>query len=147
MDIQELRSQIDAIDDELVRLFCKRMEVSSNIAAFKKEHAMPIYIPAREREKLQDVSKKAAPGMDNYTRVLYSMLFELSRSYQSKKNMESTPLHEKIVHHADSQYDGTPGQDDWARYRSAPDIPIFPADPAADRGFRHSELQDQPRGI
>ena len=97
MDIQELRSQIDAIDDELVHLFCKRMEVSSNIAAFKKEHAMPIYIPAREREKLQDVSKKAAPGMDNYTRVLYSMLFELSRSYQSKCSAELTPLYERIT--------------------------------------------------
>jgi len=97
MDINELRSQIDPIDDELVRLFCKRMAIASDIAAYKKEHDLPIFVPAREREKLQDVSRKAAPGMDNYTRVLYSMLFELSRSYQSKCTGELTPLYRQIT--------------------------------------------------
>ena len=97
MDINELRSQIDPIDDELVRLFCQRMAIASDIAAYKKEHGLPIFVPAREREKLQDVSRKAAPGMDNYTRVLYSMLFELSRSYQSKCTGELTPLYRQIT--------------------------------------------------
>ena len=35
--------------------------------------------------------------MENYTRVLYSMLFELSRSYQSKRNSEATPLYQTIT--------------------------------------------------
>ena len=35
--------------------------------------------------------------MSNYTRVLYSMLFELSRSYQSKCNLEKTPLYQEIT--------------------------------------------------
>ena len=35
--------------------------------------------------------------MENYTRVLYSMLFELSRSYQSKRNIVTTELYDKIV--------------------------------------------------
>lgn len=34
--------------------------------------------------------------MENYTRVLYSMLFELSRSYQSKRNGEISPLYQTI---------------------------------------------------
>ena len=83
MDIQELRSQIDKIDDELVRLFGQRMDVAAQIADYKKENNLPILVPAREREKLQDVAEKAGPEMANYTRVLYSMLFEPSRSYQS----------------------------------------------------------------
>ena len=35
--------------------------------------------------------------MANYTRVLYSMLFELSRSYQSKRNNSLTALYQKIT--------------------------------------------------
>ena len=97
MDISQLREKIDHIDDELVKLFVQRMEVSAQIADYKKANKMPIYVPAREREKLQDVAKKAGPEMDNYTRVLYSMLFELSRSYQSKRNSEETALYKKIT--------------------------------------------------
>jgi len=97
MDIQELRGRIDAIDDQLVELFAQRMEVSASIAEYKKEHGMPIHVPAREREKLLDVATKAGPEMANYARVLYSMIFELSRSYQSKCNAQYTPLHDRIA--------------------------------------------------
>lgn len=98
MDIQDLRKEIDNIDDQMVRLFCQRMEVASQIAAYKKERNLPIYVPSREQEKLKDVGKKAGPGMDNYTRVLYSILFELSRSYQSKQNAVETQLYQTINH-------------------------------------------------
>ena len=97
MDLKDLRSQIDAIDDEMVRLFAARMEIAAKIADYKKENNLPILMPAREREKLQDVAKKAGPEMANYTRVLYSMLFELSRSYQSKRNDERSQLYNSIA--------------------------------------------------
>ena len=97
MDISELRGQIDRIDDELVKLFAERMAVSARIADFKKENNLPIFVPAREREKMADVAEKAGPEMANYTRVLYSMLFELSRSYQSKQNSALSPLYDKIT--------------------------------------------------
>lgn len=97
MDIQELRQQIDIIDDQLVSLFGQRMDIAAQIADFKKENKLPIYVPSREREKLQDVAKKAGPDMENYTRVLYSMLFELSRSYQSKRTGERSALYHQIT--------------------------------------------------
>ncbi len=97
MDLKELRTQIDEIDDQLVRLFVERMDVAAQIADYKKENQLPILVPAREREKLQDVSKKAGPDMANYTRVLYSMLFELSRSYQSKRSGNLSPLYHRIT--------------------------------------------------
>ena len=93
MDLKDIRNHIDAIDDELVKLFVKRMGLSAQVADYKKANNMPIYVPAREREIMQDVAQKAGPEMSNYTRVLYSMLFELSRSYQSKRNSEVTPLY------------------------------------------------------
>ena len=97
MELKDLREQINAVDDELVSLFVKRMGLSAQVADYKKEHNLPIYVPAREREILLEVAEKAGPEMANYTRVLYSMLFELSRSYQSKRTTKVTPLYESIT--------------------------------------------------
>lgn len=97
MELKELRNQIDAIDDELVRLFVKRMEVSAQVADYKKEKNLPIHVPSREREILQEVANKAGHGMENYSRVLYSMIFELSRSYQRKRNTATTQLYQTIT--------------------------------------------------
>ena len=57
MELNDLRKEIDAIDDELVSLFAKRMDVSARIAGVKKEKSLPIFVPAREREKLADVAR------------------------------------------------------------------------------------------
>ena len=97
MDLKNIRDQIDSVDDQLVKLFLQRMELSAQVADYKKAQNMPIHVPAREREILKTVAEKAGPEMANYTRVLYSMLFELSRSYQSKRNTDSTPLYETIT--------------------------------------------------
>ena len=97
MELNELRNEIDLVDSQLVKLFVERMKLSAQIGDYKKQNKLPIYVPVREREKLQEVAKQAGAEMDNYTRVLYSMIFELSRSYQSKRTLESTPLHENIV--------------------------------------------------
>ena len=73
------------------------MDIAAKIADYKKENNLPILVPAREREKLADVAQKAGPEMANYTRVLYSMLFELSRSYQSKRNSLLTQQYHDIL--------------------------------------------------
>ncbi len=96
MDLNELRQEIDKIDDELVRLFVARMGISAQVADYKRANNLPIFHPGRERAILQKVAEKAGPEMGNYTRVLYSMLFELSRSYQSKRNGELSALYQEI---------------------------------------------------
>ena len=98
MELNELREQIDGIDKELVDLFAKRMALSGQVAEYKREHDLPIYVPARERAILQDVADQAGPEMGNYARVLYSMIFELSRSYQGKLNNKEAELHRQIEH-------------------------------------------------
>lgn len=96
MDLNALRLEIDKIDDDLVRLFVQRMEVSARIADYKKENGLPIFVPSREQEKLRDVAQKAGPDMEVYSRVLYDLLFELSRGYQSKRNAARTALFSRI---------------------------------------------------
>lgn len=86
MDLKDLRSQIDCIDDEIIRLFVARMEIAAQVADYKKMHDLPILMPDREREKLQDVANKAGPEMADYVCRLYATIFELSREHQSKQN-------------------------------------------------------------
>ena len=96
MDLNELRNEIDSIDNELVSLFARRMAISGQVADYKREHGLPILVPAREREILQKVADMAGPEMGHYARVLYSMIFELSRSYQSKRNNVEVELNQTI---------------------------------------------------
>ncbi len=96
MELSQLREQIDQTDDVIVQAFTRRMEIAAQIAACKKENNLPVFVPQREQEKLADVAAKAGSEMERYTRALYCMLFELSRSYQSKCNCEASPLYNHI---------------------------------------------------
>lgn len=97
MNLNELREEINQIDNALVKLFADRMDIAAQIADYKMQNNLPIYVPAREREILQTVAQQVDPEKANYVRVLYSMLFELSRSYQSKRNTEHTNLYKRIT--------------------------------------------------
>ena len=43
MDLNELRQQIDAIDQVLVDLFTQRMEISARIGEYKKKHGCSLF--------------------------------------------------------------------------------------------------------
>lgn len=105
MDLKDYRVQMDDIDNQLINLFRKRMETAGAIAAYKKEHGLPVLDAGREREKMRTLLEKMPPEMRNYTSVLYSSLFELSRSYQSQQMEQYTDLSHKIA----DAIAGTPG--------------------------------------
>ena len=84
LNIDEYRNRIDRIDKQLVALFCERMDTASDIAAWKKEQKRPVFDPERERQKLLEVASSVPEELREYTASLYSLLFELSRSYQNR---------------------------------------------------------------
>ena len=92
MNLQELRAKIDDIDQELIRLFEARMDIASEIAAWKKENNMPVLDAARERDKLADIAANTREDLQTYMQMLYSNIFELSRSYQSDLNRVKSTL-------------------------------------------------------
>ena len=96
MDIQEIRKEIDRVDDQFVKLFNERMHLSSQIAEVKREQDLPVLNVRREREILNEVAAKSDPELANYSQVLYSLIFELSRSYQEKLLKTESELHKKI---------------------------------------------------
>lgn len=57
MELSDYRTQIDRIDAELLQLFAERMQTAAGIAAYKKEHALPVLDTGRERESWRGSSK------------------------------------------------------------------------------------------
>ncbi len=96
MELGDYREQIDAIDKELTRLFQERMRVAGEIAEFKKANGLAVLDKSRERQKLSAIVGEAEEPFKNYLHVLYSLIFELSRSYQERLISSSTPLQKKI---------------------------------------------------
>ena len=83
MELSEIRTKIDAVDDQLLKLFLERMELAEEVAAYKNEHNLPILNRGREREILAKVTQKAG-DKERYAYHLYSTLFELARSRQAE---------------------------------------------------------------
>lgn len=96
MELSEYRARIDVIDDEMVRLFAERMEVAAGIAAYKKENNLPVLDMRREKEKLLQIAEKTPEGLKDYAVSLYSLIFELSRSCQSRLLGTKSELTEQI---------------------------------------------------
>ena len=83
MELSDIRKDIDAIDDQLVSLFARRMDCSAQVAAAKREAGKPIRDPARERAIVNRLTKAAGDAYAPYVQTLYAHIFDLSRSYQS----------------------------------------------------------------
>ena len=54
MKINDYRDRIDAIDKQMLELMKKRIDVSHDIARFKRENSMPIVCEQREEEIIQN---------------------------------------------------------------------------------------------
>ena len=97
MDLSQYREQIDQIDDELIQLFARRMDTAAQIAQWKRQAGKPVMDAGRERAKLLDVMEKCPAEFKDYAVSLYSLLFELSRSYQHRILDSSSALTEQIT--------------------------------------------------
>jgi monofunctional chorismate mutase len=81
--LDQIRKDIDRIDDEMKALFLKRMELVSYVKAYKKEHHLPIVDLDREQSML---SKQLENMEDETLKGLYESflkhIMSLSKAYQ-----------------------------------------------------------------
>jgi chorismate mutase len=59
LSIEELRSRIDVIDDQLLRLLNVRVACAVEVGRLKHEAGMPVYQPEREAQVLAKVRESA----------------------------------------------------------------------------------------
>ncbi|MCM1224352.1 MAG: bifunctional 3-deoxy-7-phosphoheptulonate synthase/chorismate mutase type II [Lachnospiraceae bacterium] len=75
-----LRHEIDRIDNDLVELMAKRMEVARDIGQYKKEHRMPI-LQAQRYDAILSARVKQGQEMDmsgEFMRAIFSAIHEES---------------------------------------------------------------------
>ncbi len=96
MNLNEMRDEVNEIDAALLPLFLKRMELSKEIAEYKEENNLPIINRGRERDILKWVMSQSPDELRVYSHRLYTMIMELSRSYQSSLTQSGSRVRDKI---------------------------------------------------
>ena len=84
MELSDYRLILDGIDNQLLSLFIQRMDISAEIAAYKREKQLPVLDVRREKEKLHTLEEKTPEEIRDYVFSLFSLILELSRSRQNR---------------------------------------------------------------
>ena len=83
MDLLELRGRIDEIDQQIVALYEKRMEVSKQVAEYKIEIGKRVFDKAREEEKIQKVKSLTHNDFNSHgIEELFEQIMCMSRKLQ-----------------------------------------------------------------
>ena len=86
MDIEDWRQKIDDLDRQLVRLMNERAQCAHEIGRLKRDSAMPIYEPDRERSIFQNIARaNAGPLSDVQLRQVYERLVDVMRQIQREE--------------------------------------------------------------
>ena len=88
MTIDELRNEIDKIDNEMKSLFVQRMGVSKQISDIKAASGADIYNPEREKEIIEKRSSDIDESIKNEYISMVKNVIGLSRKYQYRNIME-----------------------------------------------------------
>ena len=84
MDLTELRTQIDAVDKELIALLERRMDVAAAIAAYKKSQGLPVLDAGREAAKIAAVRTQCRPETADFIAGLYGPIMAACREYETR---------------------------------------------------------------
>lgn len=85
VDLNESRKKIDEIDKQIAKLFEQRMEVTTDVAAYKRSTGKKVFDPKREETKIKEL-KNFVNNEFNKTGIenLFRQIMSISRKYQYK---------------------------------------------------------------
>lgn len=82
MDLLQLRSKIDAIDNEIADLFIKRRAVMNDMVEYKQKNGLAIYDKERENSVIQKMFERCGGGFfGGGIKLIYSILIDLNKLY------------------------------------------------------------------
>lgn len=98
-ELQEARKIINEVDTQMAELFVRRMHAAEMVAAYKKEHGMPILDAAREEEVIRSGAERVENDeLRGYYTDFIRDTMAISRRYQ-----------QKLLHGMKVAYSGTEG--------------------------------------
>ncbi len=84
MSMDEYRKRINEIDEAIVKLYVERMDTVKAIGEYKKENNLPVRDPVREQKLLERIRELAGEEYESNVDSLYSLILDISRSYQTR---------------------------------------------------------------
>ena len=84
-ELTELRSELDALDRELVALLEKRLEGADGVAAYKLAKGLPVLDASREEQVI--ASRQAMmtrPGFEEHVANVFRAVMAMSRAEQER---------------------------------------------------------------
>ena len=86
-ELQQARVEIDAVDQEMARLFERRMAACRQVAQYKRERGLPILDANREAAVIERGAQRVEdPDLREYYTCFLRDVMKTSRSYQSRLN-------------------------------------------------------------
>ena len=83
LDLQEIRKNIDEVDRELVKLFEKRMALTTSVAEYKMETGKKVLDREREQAKLEAIEKLVENDVNKRgINEIFTQIMAASRKYQ-----------------------------------------------------------------
>lgn len=98
MNLEEIRIETDKIDDEIARLFERRLKLVESVAKVKQETNASILKPTRERDIISRLTKGHSEISADYLKLLFTTIFDISRSHQVVLTNRSSKTVEAIDH-------------------------------------------------
>ena len=85
MNLDELRSGINALDKTIQDAFTQRMELCKQVAVYKTEHHMQVFQTDREKEILNRISNNAPEGLEGSSALLFQTIMDISKYLQYRE--------------------------------------------------------------
>ena len=82
MELTNIRGRIDALDNQMLELFCERMRLAAEAGAAKYRLGLPLSDDVREREIIAWAARVAGKDLAPYTRQFCEALFSIAKEYQ-----------------------------------------------------------------
>ena len=83
MDIADWRRKIDEIDEQLVEILNQRAQAAQEIGRLKRDSALPVYEPDRERVVLARVQEaNRGPLQHRHLMQIYERIMDVMRNIQ-----------------------------------------------------------------
>ncbi len=82
-DLQELRTEIDSVDEQITQLFERRMEICEEVARYKIANGKKVFDKEREKSKLETLGSMAHNEFNRHgIQELFSQMMSMSRKLQ-----------------------------------------------------------------
>ena len=95
--LEQLRQQINDIDEKIADLFDERMNVAREIGEAKAESGLSVADHNREKSVINRVTARVGDDKKVYLKQVYEKIFDVSKAYQTRYTDVESPLGKEIT--------------------------------------------------